>query len=257
MTSDTGEYGAARGERAPVEIIGVAPSSRPAPHLAVAVARAGGTGVLALGHDRAPALAALADVRRWWTGPFGVRVPAGCGVRPADVPAEAGTVVTGAAALRSDDWLDIAGFARGRRLLIEVADPAEAAEAVRVGRGLTDQVGVIAREAGHAAGPSLFILLQRLLADSDAGVPVFAGGGLGPHAAAAAVAGGAAGVVLDEQFALVREMDLTGPAPAGVARPAVDLAGRRGTRGLPRSARAPGRRAGRRSEPRIGGALPV
>ncbi|MFG1854991.1 beta-ketoacyl synthase N-terminal-like domain-containing protein [Actinomadura geliboluensis] len=231
MTSDTGEYGAARGERAPVEIIGVAPSSRPAPHLAVAVARAGGTGVLALGHDRAPALAALADVRRWWTGPFGVRVPAGCGVRPADVPAEAGTVVTGAAALRSDDWLDIAGFARGRRLLIEVADPAEAAEAVRVGRGLTDQVGVIARDAGHAAGPSLFILLQRLLADSDAGVPVFAGGGLGPHAAAAAVAGGAAGIVLDEQFALVREMDLTGPAPAGVARPAVELAGRHKTAG--------------------------
>jgi acyl transferase domain-containing protein len=234
MTSDTGEYGAARGERAPVEIIGMGPSGRPAPHLAVAVARAGGTGVLALGHDRVPALAALADVRRWWAGPFGVRVPEGCPVRPADVPAEAGTVVTGASALRSDGWLDIAGFARGRRLLIEVADPAEAAEAVRVGRGLTDEVGIIARAPEGAAGPSLFTLLQRLTAGAD--VPVFAAGGLGPHAAAAAVAGGAAGVVLDEQLALVREMEPAGQAPDGPAhtesaRPAAALAGRYKTAG--------------------------
>ncbi|NEA25778.1 hypothetical protein, partial [Actinomadura bangladeshensis] len=66
MTADTGEYGTARGERAPVEIIGGAPSGRPVPHLTVAVARAGGTGILGLGADRAPVLAALADVRRWW-----------------------------------------------------------------------------------------------------------------------------------------------------------------------------------------------
>lgn len=54
------------------------------------------------------------------------------------------------------------------------------------------------------------MLLQQLLAGLD--VPVFAAGGIGPHTAAAAVAGGASGVVLDVQLALVRETDL----PAGV-----------------------------------------
>ncbi|WP_396448600.1 beta-ketoacyl synthase N-terminal-like domain-containing protein, partial [Actinomadura sp.] len=221
MTADAGGYGMSRGHPAPAEgagteIIGAAPPGRPVPHLTVAVARAGGTGILDLGADRAPALAALADVRRWWAGPFGVRVPAGCGVRAAEVPPAAGTVVVDAPAPASGDWLDIAAIARGRRLLIEVADPAEAAAAVRVGRGLTDQVGIIARGRGDM---TTFILLQRLLADLD--VPVYAAGGIGPHTAAASVAGGAAGIVLDEQLACVREMDLGGldaPAPALVRR---------------------------------------
>jgi NAD(P)H-dependent flavin oxidoreductase YrpB (nitropropane dioxygenase family) len=203
MTADTGGYGMSRGH--PAEIIGMVPSGRPVPHLTVAIARAGGTGILDLGADRGPALAALADVRRWWTGPFGVRVPPGCGVRPAEVPPAAGTVVVDAAALASDDWLDIAGIARGRRLLIEVSDPGDAAPAIRAGRGLTDEVGLIARGRGDL---TTYVLLQWLLAGID--VPVYAAGGIGPHSAAAAVAGGAAGVVLDEQLVCVREMDLTG-----------------------------------------------
>ncbi|NKZ04522.1 SDR family NAD(P)-dependent oxidoreductase [Actinomadura latina] len=210
-----------RGHPAPGEIIGAAPSGRPEPHLAVAVARAGGTGVLDLGADRAPALAALADVRRWWTGPFGVRVRPGCGVRAAEIPPAAATVVVDAAALAADGWLDVAGIARGRRLLIEVADPADAAAAVRAGRGLTDDVGIIAR-GGEGGDLTTFILLQRLLADVD--VPVYAAGGIGPHTAAAAVAGGAAGVVLDEQLARVREMDPSGhdaAAPHDAAVPAL------------------------------------
>ncbi|MFA1545697.1 beta-ketoacyl synthase N-terminal-like domain-containing protein [Actinomadura chokoriensis] len=232
MTADTGEHGTVRWEPAPVEIIGVAPSGRPVPHLAVAVARAGGTGVLDLGADRSPALAALADVRRWWTGPFGVRVQPGCGVRPAEIPSAAGTVVVAAPALLSDDWLDIAGFARGRRLLIEVADPARATAAVRVGLGLTGEVGIIARgreAGGHAGDLTTFMLLQRLLAEAD--VPVYAAGGLGPHTAAAAVAGGAAGVVLDGQLAHVREMETSGLDPARPGPPGALLAGRYKTAG--------------------------
>ena len=121
MAADTGEYGRGAQGRPRIEIIGVTPFGRPAPHLAVAVARAGGTGVLDLGADRASGLAALADMRRWWTGPFGVRVPAGCRIRPADLPAAADTVLVDAPALRSDDSLDVAGFARGRRLLSRLA----------------------------------------------------------------------------------------------------------------------------------------
>ncbi|MEU5993009.1 beta-ketoacyl synthase N-terminal-like domain-containing protein [Spirillospora sp. NPDC047418] len=228
MTADTGGYGTARGDRAPAEIIGGAPSGRPVPHLTVAVARAGGTGILGLGADRAPVLAALADVRRWWTGPFGVRVPPGCRVRAAEIPPAARTVVVDAAALHSDDWLAVAGFARGRRLLIEVAEPTEAADAVRIGRGLTEEVGIIARGGGRPADPTAFVLLQMLLAEADA--PVYAAGGIGPHTAAAAVAGGAAGVVLDEQLAFVREAEPSGPGPA-LGRPGVVLANRYKTAG--------------------------
>ncbi|TDC55606.1 acyltransferase domain-containing protein, partial [Actinomadura sp. KC345] len=224
MAADTGEYGQGPGSPLRTEIIGVTPFGRPAPHLAVAVARAGGTGVLDLGADRASGLAALADIRRWWTGPFGVRVPAGCRVRPAEIPAAAGTVLVDAPALRSDDALDVAGFARGRRLLVEVVGPDEAAAVIPVARGFTGDVGLIARgtEAGGRVGDlTTFVLLQRLLGDPSVDVPVYAAGGIGPHTAAAAVAGGAAGVVLDVQLALVREMDL----PAEVATALAEMDG--------------------------------
>ncbi|WP_024936059.1 SDR family NAD(P)-dependent oxidoreductase [Actinomadura welshii] len=205
--------GTAHGGRSLAEIIGVTPFGRPAPHLAVAVARAGGTGVLDLGADRATGRAALADARRWWTGPFGVRVPAGCQVRPGDLPPAVGTVLLDAPCLDADDSLDVAGFARGRRLLVEAVGLDEARAAISVARGLTGDVGIIARGAetgGRVGEPTTFVLLQQLLAELD--VPVFAAGGIGPHTAAAAVAGGASGVVLDVQLALVRETDL----PAGV-----------------------------------------
>lgn len=199
-----------RFERPPIEIIGVAPFGRPAPHLAVAVARAGGTGVLDLGADRAPALAALADVGRWWTGPFGVRVPAGCRIRPDELPGAAATVLVDAPVLGTD----VAGFAGGRRLLVEVVGPDEAAAAIAAAREITDDVGLVARgrEAGGRVGElTTFVLLQHLLADmdllADRAVPVYAAGGIGTHSAAAAVAGGAAGVVLDVQLALVRETE--------------------------------------------------
>ena len=51
------------------------------------------------------------------------------------------------------------------------------------------------------------MLLQQLLADAEFDLPVWACGGVGPHTAAAAVAGGAAGVVLDTQLALLAEAE--------------------------------------------------
>ncbi|SFQ69834.1 Acyl transferase domain-containing protein [Amycolatopsis arida] len=79
--------------------------------------------------------------------------------------------------------------------------------------------GVIAKgcEAGGSVGPTTtFILLQRVLADPAVDAPVWAWGGIGPHTAAAAVAGGAAGVVLDTQLALTAEAGLPEPVAAAI-----------------------------------------
>ncbi|MFE6133603.1 beta-ketoacyl synthase N-terminal-like domain-containing protein, partial [Streptomyces sp. NPDC056437] len=90
-----------------------------------------------------------------------------------------------------------------RRVWAEVISPAEAADAVVAGAD-----GIVAR--GHEGGGRVgelttFVLLQRLLAEPRLTVPVHAAGGIGLHTAAAAVAGGAAGVVLDTQLALTTE----------------------------------------------------
>ncbi|GAA1710370.1 hypothetical protein GCM10009765_69610 [Fodinicola feengrottensis] len=71
--------------------------------------------------------------------------------------------------------------------------------------------GVIARgnEAGGEVGElSSFVLLQQLLADPRITCPVWVAGGIGPRTAVAAVVGGAAGVVLENQLALMPESEL-------------------------------------------------
>src|SRR6202011_1324236 len=85
----------------------------------------------------------------------------------------------------------------------EVNDLGEAQRAIERGAD-----GLIARgsEGGGRVGElTTYVLLQQLLADPAITVPVWAAGGLGRHSASAAFAGGAAGVVLDAQLALVRE----------------------------------------------------
>ncbi|SEG13092.1 Acyl transferase domain-containing protein [Thermomonospora echinospora] len=185
------------------------PFGLPAARLAVAVARAGALGALDLGRDRDAALAALEQVGRWWDGPFAVRIPPGCPVRPEELPEAAGTLLVDAPALEA-----ARPYMPGRRLLVEVVDPDEAHAAVRLGAD-----GLIARgcEAGGRIGElTTFVLLQRLLGDPGLSHPVWAAGGIGPHTAAAAVAGGAAGVLLDAQLALVRELDLPDEVAAAI-----------------------------------------
>jgi acyl transferase domain-containing protein/NAD(P)H-dependent flavin oxidoreductase YrpB (nitropropane dioxygenase family)/NAD(P)-dependent dehydrogenase (short-subunit alcohol dehydrogenase family)/acyl carrier protein len=90
----------------------------------------------------------------------------------------------------------------GKRVLVEVTSVEQARTAVAAGAD-----GLIARgsEAGGQVGElTTFVLLQRLAAECD--VPIWAAGGIGPNTAAAAVAGGASGVVIDSQLALVTEV---------------------------------------------------
>ena len=99
---------------------------------------------------------------------------------------------------------------------VEVVDVAGARAAVAAGA-----VGLVARgseSGGRVSELTSLVLLQELLAaglvgGSGRSVPVWVAGGVGLHSAAGVVAAGAAGVVLDSQLALVREVEL----PSGVA----------------------------------------
>ena len=108
---------------------------------------------------------------------------------------------------------DVARF-EPRRVLVQVTSEAEARAAIAAGAH-----GVIAKgcEAGGRIGDeTTFVLLQRLVAALGDRAPVWAQGGIGEHTAAACVAGGAAGVVLDTQLALVRESSLRGEIQAAI-----------------------------------------
>ncbi|RUL87437.1 type I polyketide synthase [Tautonia sociabilis] len=112
---------------------------------------------------------------------------------------------------RRTDWAAAIGRIRrrGRIALAEVPDRWSAAAAREAG---ADGVIVSGLEAGGPCGDeSSFVLLQGVLADAPGGPPVWVRGGIGPHSAAACVATGASGVVLDGAVLLAREL----PLPAG------------------------------------------
>ncbi|ONK14104.1 type I polyketide synthase [Streptomyces sp. MP131-18] len=193
-------------------VIGVSPFGEPDARLTAAVCRAGGLGVLDLGPGDRHAAEALSRLRSWAGGPFGVRVGADCALAPEDMGDLPGlTAVLGHGA----PWHP-ADLPAGWRVLAEVTSAAEAVSAVNAGAH-----GLIARgsESGGRGGSlSTFVLLQQLLVREAPGVPVWACGGIGPHTAAAAVAGGAAGVVLDTQLALLAESELPEHLAAVVRR---------------------------------------
>ncbi|MFE0089839.1 SDR family NAD(P)-dependent oxidoreductase [Streptomyces sp. NPDC059016] len=195
-------------------VIGITPFGEPDARLAAGVSRAGGLGVLDLGSGDRRAREALAALRRWHPGRWGVRIGPRCRPEPGDLVQEHGspggpdTVV-----LAPDSAWDLSAIPRDPRLrvLVEVTGLESARRAVESGAG-----GLIARgsECGGPVGElGTFVLLQQLLA-AELRVPVWACGGIAPRTAAAAVGGGAAGVVLDTQLALLAESQLPEPVAA-------------------------------------------
>ncbi|GAA0601922.1 type I polyketide synthase [Kutzneria viridogrisea] len=171
-------------------VLGVHPSAA----LCAAVTAAGGLGVLDLGTAEPHELELL-------EAGSAVRVTEGCALTPAVLDERVDTVVLG----RNSPWRieEVHGW---RLVLAEVTSVAEAVAAVRAGAD-----GLIARgnEAGGQVGElGCFVLVQKILGDERIGVPVWACGGIGPNTAAAAVVGGATGVVLDVQLALLPESEL-------------------------------------------------
>ncbi|GGN31188.1 type I polyketide synthase [Streptomyces fuscichromogenes] len=187
-------------------IMCVTPFGEPDARLATAVCAAGGLGVLDLGRGDRRTREALARLKRAAPGPYGVRIAAGCALTPDElVPDDAGPAPDTVVRAADAPWT-VAELAPHTRVLAEVTDLAGARAAVAAGAH-----GLIARgaESGGRVGElSTFVLLQQLLAATEFEVPVWAAGGIGPHTAAAAVAGGAAGVVLDSQLALLAESRL-------------------------------------------------
>ncbi|MFI7116112.1 SDR family oxidoreductase [Amycolatopsis sp. NPDC049868] len=176
-------------------LIAVHPFGVPSARFTAAATRAGALGVLDLTSGNRAAREELDLAGDWLAAGFGVRVAG-----PVELPPAVHTVLLAAGASKST-----VEFV-GRRVLAEVTSRDDAVRAVAAGAD-----GLIAR--GHEAGGRIgelgtFVFLQRLLADPAIGVPVWAYGGIGAHTAAAAVAGGAAGVVLDTAFALLPEAEL-------------------------------------------------
>lgn len=213
-------------------VIAISPFEEPSARLVVAAARAGAVAIMDLGRDATRAYVALADVRRWTARAsndvrIGVRVPAGCPISPAalDLALDTGgpskplggsrITVDTVVLPKGSPWTVAAAAVGGRRVVVEVTSPAEA-----IAAGAAGADGLIARgsEGGGRVGEqSSFVLLQALMADDRVELPIWVAGGIGMHSAAAAVAGGAAGVVLDVQLALVSEMGLPAPVAAAVA----------------------------------------
>ncbi|MEU8654142.1 SDR family oxidoreductase [Streptomyces sp. NPDC048737] len=193
-------------------IIGITPFGEPDAGLALAIAGAGGLGVLDLGDGGRRSREALARLRRSAPGGFGVRVGTRCRLSPADLGTDGPHTVV----LAADSAWPLGELVARHRVLVEVTDLPGAREAARAGAH-----GLIARggECGGRTGTlSTFVLLQQLLSAPEQDLPVWACGGIGPHTAAAAVAGGAAGVVLDAQLALLAESSLP-EATAAALRP--------------------------------------
>jgi len=156
------------------------------------------------------ALAALRDCPQ---GLCGVRLDMSDSmVTPAilkDLP-QVGWIILSAAEPSVACWCVQSFRARGLRVLVETLDVEEARAAEAAGAD-----GVIAKgneSGGWVAEEPAFVLLQRLRRAVN--LPVWVQGGIGIHTSASAFVGGAAGVVLDAQLALLRES----PLPDAVRR---------------------------------------
>ncbi|TQL00598.1 acyl transferase domain-containing protein [Streptomyces puniciscabiei] len=183
-------------------VLCLTPFGEPDAGLTAAACAAGALGILDLGTGDRRSREALTRLRRSAPGPFGIRMTGRCALTPAEAGDGPATLV-----LTPDVTWNRTELPSGVRVLAEVMDLGQARLAVRAGAH-----GLIARggESGGRVGElSTFVLLQQLLSDPESGrVPVWACGGIGPRTAAAAVAGGAAGVVLDSQLALLAESGL-------------------------------------------------
>ncbi|MCB0972807.1 MAG: hypothetical protein KDA97_14975, partial [Acidimicrobiales bacterium] len=177
------------------------PCGRVNVRLVAAAGRAGGVGIVDVADPAdLPMVAAELGRRRveaWWLRPgpaVTAAAVAGTDLRPAAVvlPGD------GVDAATVDGWGAVAD-----RVVAQCVSPAEA-EAARQA-GVSGLVASGAEAGGRVGDTEAFILFQQLV---ELGLAVWVRGGIGRHTAAAVVAGGGAGVLLDAQLGCCKEADL-------------------------------------------------
>ena len=186
-------------------VVAADPCGLPNPALVAAAQRAGGRGVLDVS-DPATLATTVAELARRNVASCWLR--AGTGLEPSvaaaligqsDVRVDAVVVDAQDLGATVEAWRSSGTW----RVLAQVTSREEAEAAVAAGAH-----GLVASgcEAGGRVGTTeAFILFQQVV---DLGVPVWSRGGIGAHTAAAVMAGGGAGVVLDVQLGLLRESGL-------------------------------------------------
>ena len=203
------------------DIFVLTPPGTPDPSLAIAAVRAGARGTLDLEYARPEAIrAAVQRLAHHGRGPFGVKLGRDATTvlpllldanQPAWVILAGGIVPEHAAT---------AGHLReaGVEVVAEVVSRAEFDAAVGWG---VDGVVLKGHEAGGRVGAETsFILVQawrQFTAKHGVSLPFWVQGGVGPHTAAACLAAGARGVVLDSQLLLTRESPLGDAARKRIA----------------------------------------
>lgn len=182
------------------------------PGVVIAASRAGALGVLdyGLGDGAVGSGRVLQQTSRYLKDrPFGIRLPLEALERLdlAGSPAVLRVVIAcGGSTADESTWARAVAGVRGtgRIVVAEVTSREAALAAAAAG---CEALIVAGNEAGgHVATDSTFILLQAVLAHEVP--PVWVRGGIGPWSAAACVAAGAAGVVLDGSLLLAKESAL-------------------------------------------------
>ncbi|WP_422931056.1 SDR family NAD(P)-dependent oxidoreductase [Singulisphaera sp. PoT] len=203
------------------QILVYSPSAQPEPGIVVGASRAGAIGVLDCGSaiNRIGIADAARRVGRLIGDlPFGVKL----GAEHIDkewirsLPESAKVLVVTRGHLERVDWRVVLSVAAesDRLVVAEVGSRQLAVEAVEEG---VSALIVAGHEAGGFVGDdSSLILLQAVLEKTT--VPVWVRGGIGARSAAACVAGGAAGVVLDGAVLLARESPLRADVRERLAR---------------------------------------
>ncbi|TAJ54672.1 MAG: SDR family NAD(P)-dependent oxidoreductase [Nevskiaceae bacterium] len=184
-------------------LLAITPFERPDLPLARALARQGVAAALDLGRDPATWPALFAQLAQERGAGFGLRIADGLDLGALVPPACISFLML------DGDPAKLPAAWRALPVLAQVCSVEEAQVALKAG-----VAGLIAKgqeSGGRIGAESSFVLLQRLvaLADEQAGadepLPVFCQGGIGLNTAAAAFAGGAAGVVLDSVLAVFSE----------------------------------------------------
>ncbi|WP_292999945.1 type I polyketide synthase [Nevskia sp.] len=195
------------------DVFGIAPADAAHPGVAVAAARAGGTGLLDLefsrDDDRSAAnflkLSEATDAR------IGLRIDIAHAALAGRLLAESGarplTVILTGTPSQQAEVSALLALSGQHRVLAEVIDVTD------VGHFTFAHHGLVAK--GHEAGgwvgaDTSYILAQKLLgkAVTSTSLPIYMQGGIGVHSAAACRAMGAAGVVFEDQLLLLAESPL-------------------------------------------------